>query len=127
LIWLRIGASGGLDTECHTYREWPKYQLTGYKIHTKIHSKYLYYSMNFQIFSKWDPMCSMHISTLCYLCTHWLAGLNLNISMREYFRLIDFWATLYFVSCAASPGVMSYLLISCVMISYTKVLLREGP
>jgi hypothetical protein len=21
LIWLRIGASGGLDTECHTYRE----------------------------------------------------------------------------------------------------------
>jgi hypothetical protein len=53
-----------------------------------------------KLFEIRPSMFSAQLRTLWNRSTNWSSGLNLNISIntREYFRLTNFWATLYIVS-----------------------------
>jgi hypothetical protein len=50
-----------------------------------------------KLFEMRSYMFNAQITALWYRCTNWEAGLNpsIPVNMREYFRLTDFWTTLY--------------------------------
>jgi hypothetical protein len=76
----------------------PKVSYLASKVYAKIWYKFLYYLLNLQKFYNIRAsMFNAKLTTLWHRSINWLVRWNPNVpvNMREYFRLTDFWVTLY--------------------------------